>query len=223
MDQDQFFSREEGDNFYRRNKVDLQKKLTQQDPIIDLIDEYSLQPESILDLGCADGWRLTRMREKYGAVCAGVDVSEEAINAGINRDSELDLRKSTLASLPFGNAHFDLIIISYVFCWVSRDSIFTACSEADRVLADSGVIIVSDFSPDIPCKRHYHHAPTHPIYTFKQNYSEIFTSTNIYKELSRVSVDTSQQPPKYNLNTDNQNRGSITMLKKSLSNYYMND
>ncbi len=49
-----------------------------------------------------------------------------------------------------------------------------AIAEIDRVVKWNGYLVLDDFLPDFPTKRHYHHRTGEPIFTYKQDYAEIF-------------------------------------------------
>ena len=48
------------------------------------------------------------------------------------------------------------------------------------------MLIIGDFFPDYNHKRRYHHLPSQEIYTYKQDYANVFTASGIYRECSRI-------------------------------------
>jgi ubiquinone/menaquinone biosynthesis C-methylase UbiE len=74
-----------------------------------------LKPQSILDVGCGEGFTLERLRkEKIGKKLVGVDFLDRAIKIGKEVHPKLDLRKGSIYDLKFKDNTFDLVICSEV-------------------------------------------------------------------------------------------------------------
>jgi SAM-dependent methyltransferase len=218
-DQDEFWSADEGDRYYARNRDALKSKRADTDPAIGLVRAHALQPDNVLELGCADGWRLELMRRESGCRAVGVDASAGAIEAGRADYPDLELHVGTLAEVPIEDRRFDLVIVYFVFHWNARETLLRACSEVDRLVADGGHLIVGDFLPDRPHRRVYHHAADAGMYTFKQDYAALFGATGLYHEIDRVIFDaTSKQSTRGDVHSDN--RGGCALLRKSLTEGY---
>jgi ubiquinone/menaquinone biosynthesis C-methylase UbiE len=59
-----------------------------------------------------------------------------------------------------------------------RNTLLKSLAEADRVLKPSGYIVITDFDPITQRKRAYSHFPG--LFSYKQNYSNLYTSTGLY-------------------------------------------
>ena len=85
MDQKNVFMSREGNEWYERNKSAILGKSLASDPIFKALEYLGSKPARILEIGCANGWRLAQLAqlaqlaEHYGARCYGVDPSASAI------------------------------------------------------------------------------------------------------------------------------------------------
>jgi len=218
IDQDAFFADGEGDRFYERNAEKLGTK--GRDPVMHLLEQYGARPKTVAELGCADGWRLSLIRESFGARCLGIDASPEAVRGGMERDPELELVQGTLAELPWETATLDVVAFVFVLCWNDRATLLRAFTEADRVLKNGGLMIIGDFDPDHPVRRPYHHRPDLSVFTYKQDYSQVLLSTNLYRPLARLSYLTGTEEERYRTELPSDTRAFCTLMKKSLTGYY---
>lgn len=208
--QDDVFAAGEGDRWYERNR----DALGHDDWPLRLIERNALHPESVLEIGCANGWRLAAIAESGAPRLVGVDVSSAAISAGVSQT--LDLSVGRADRLPIEEEFFDLVIVNYVFHWIDRSTILAAISETDRCVAPDGYLIVGDFLPDRPTKVPYHHLPDDSVFTFKTDYAAAFTALSTYEVIDREIYnhdDPSAEPT-------SENRGVCTLLRKTLSGLY---
>lgn len=185
MSQDTIFKEKEGDNWFKRNKDDLTKSL-KKDIILKIIKLYNLTPRNVLELGCANGYRLNYLLRRYGWKCTGVDCSKMAIKDGRHKYKGVRLLCGGIDRIVFKDESFDLIIINFVFHWIDRDILDSVISEVDRVLKDGGLLIFSDFFPLFPMKKEYHHLPEAGIYTYKDDYSNMFIKLGYYQNIGRI-------------------------------------
>ncbi|MBI4084849.1 MAG: class I SAM-dependent methyltransferase [Candidatus Levybacteria bacterium] len=80
-----------------------------------LSEAERLQPNSILDVGCGEGFTLERLKErKIGKKLTGVDFLNRAIEIGKKERPDLDLRVGNIYDIPFKDNSFDLCICSEV-------------------------------------------------------------------------------------------------------------
>ncbi len=80
-----------------------------------LSEAERLQPNSILDVGCGEGFTLERLKErKIGKKLTGVDFLNRAIEIGKKERPHLDLRVGNIYDIPFKDNSFDLVICSEV-------------------------------------------------------------------------------------------------------------
>lgn len=220
MTQDQIFREREGNRWFSRNREKLSAKADFDWPcyLIDLLD----QPDRfsrILELGCSNGYRLHSLEQKWGKRhFVGVDASLEAIENGKKNYPSLNLQTGILAELPL-QEEFDLVILNFVLHWVDRRTLAKSISEIDRVLKEDGILVLGDFLPDSPQRRHYHHCPKEELYTYKQDYAAIFKALGTYQELARVTFSHDRREFKI-APAPSSDRAACVILHKSLQNLY---
>lgn len=188
MKQESFFLHGEGDRWFERNKKALHsKRFASQDPVLKIVRGLPRARE-ILDVGCSNGWRLDLLRRRFhSSFCAGVEPSLAAIEDGRSRFPKIEFFHGTAMSMPV--KQFDLVIVSFVLCWVSRPVLLTSVAAIDRMVKKGGCLVINDFLPDSPSCVPYHHAPKEGIYTYKQNYAAFFTDSGIYREIDMFIYD----------------------------------
>jgi SAM-dependent methyltransferase len=187
--QSQVFADGEGDAWFRRNRTALAGR-----PPHDWIEHFvsqienRLQIASVCDLGCANGWRLAALADLLNPAAAlcGVDASAEAVADGQRRFPRLQLSQGVLSKLPYERS-FDLVIVSFVLHWVDRGELVRVLAEIDRIVAWSGYLIVSDFFPDRPSRRKYHHLPDRDVHTYKQDYAGAFENLGLYRRIAQAT------------------------------------
>ena len=223
MNQDEIFRNGEGNQWFRRNKGALTASGRFDWPIeiVESLKDTSWMTR-VLELGCADGWRLARLRGILGrdVDLFGVDASEEAVREGQTRYPFLKLFVGMLSHIPLDQA-FDLVIVHFVLHWVSRETLTKTVSEMDRMVKDGGMLLIGDFLPDFPQKRRYHHLPEEKrVFTFKQDNAEIFKSMGIYKEVMRFTFNHDKPVDGLEVNSSDE-RACCALLHKSLYDYYV--
>lgn len=108
---------------------------------LELIDNGGVKPKNILDVGCASGWMLSKISEKYPkAQCVGIDVYKKAIEYGQKLYKNLRLISVDAHKLPFKDKFFDLVICTELLEHVENPQ--KVLSEIKRVLAPNGIAIV---------------------------------------------------------------------------------
>jgi SAM-dependent methyltransferase len=230
-DQDSVFVKTEGDAWYRRN-ADVISSPAIREGDLALGAVLSIHPpiRRVLEVGCATGWRLDAIRANTGAICVGVDVSEEALRAGKRQFSGLMLLRARASALPVGkSAEFDAVIASFLFHWIDRRLLLRSAAEIDRCVASRGRLVIADFFPPEPTKVPYHHLRGSGIYTYKQDYSALFTASGTYR-LERAIVFDHDNPANHIevasfdderiSGFDVSSRAAVWVLKKDPAGYY---
>jgi trans-aconitate methyltransferase len=219
MIQDDVFYSSEGDAWFERNKQSICQNRGDDLALQILKESLPLTGvESVLELGCANGWRLNLLSEILpDATFSGMDASLGAIEDGENRYPDISLTHGLLSDIPF-NRSFDLVIVNFVLHWVDRSSLLKSIAEIDRMINGGGYLLLGDFLPDVPQRRKYHHLEQ-GVYTYKQDYSKLFQSLGIYQEKVRKLFNHDDKS-KSLLETDASSRGMCSLLTKSLHDYY---
>jgi ubiquinone/menaquinone biosynthesis C-methylase UbiE len=150
------------------------------DPVIDAIFKLGLHPTSVLEIGCANGWRLSAIHDLFHCECLGIDPSPSAINSGMESFSSINLKVGRADHLPFGT--YDLVLFGYCLYLCDREDLFRIASEADRVLMDGGYLIVYDFHPDEPYKNI---CPDSNTFNYKMIYGKMFEWHPFYNLIYR--------------------------------------
>lgn len=220
--QDTIFLETEADQWFKRNQVSLNPEGSANNsdkmPLFLLGKHPKVRPSSVLEIGCANGWRLEEIRKIYGCSCTGIEPSAGAVEEGKKFFPQVSFDRGLASKLPYEDSTFDLVIVNFVFHWVSRDQILRSIAEADRVLADQGHLLIGDFCPDKPCKRRYHHLPKQEVFTYKQNYPEIFLSTKIYDVVEEIKYERKREDSP--ADDKNNEKRSCVLLRKDLSGAY---
>ena len=180
------WSEYEGDNWFLRNKKKLGKK---QDNILVLLDLYKVRPKKILDIGCANGYRLAALHKKFKFEAYGVEPSQKAIKNGKAKWPFIKFIKARAENFKTEN-RFDLIIVNFLFHWIFRKNLLEAIANIDKHLKQNGFLIIGDFRTESFLKRKYHHLPNKNMFTYKQPYEQIFVKSGFYREMAKIIYDT---------------------------------
>jgi len=92
-------------NHWKNNN---QRKVFRHVAILDLVKE-----KNVLDVGCGDGLMLEILKSK-GIKCAGIDISDIAVEKCKNKGLDVRLVDFSDSTLPYQDESFDLIIFSDV-------------------------------------------------------------------------------------------------------------
>jgi len=197
MKQSQIFLREEGKAWLKRNEA----KLTgEDDPVIKAIGEYKIKPKRVLEVGCANGWRLKILHERYNCWIRGVDPGCAAPDKTIT--------KNTASYLPLINSCVDTIIYGWCLYLCDPEDYFRIAMEGDRVLQDGGYLIVYDFISDYPFKTPYKHKKG--LYSHHYDFPKLWLGNPAYSIYGKTVQYTGF----------NQDETCVTILKKNLKNAF---
>jgi ubiquinone/menaquinone biosynthesis C-methylase UbiE len=147
LTQSQEFLDNLGDAYFRRNKDSFGHK----DFIGSCLDQSGIKPRAILEIGCANGWRLKRYKEKYGCEVRGIEPSREAIEAADPSIREF-ISVGTAARIPYEANSFDMVIFGFCLYLCESQDWFKIVSESDRVLEDDGHIVINDWASARPIR-----------------------------------------------------------------------
>ena len=130
----------------RNNEIASRVSVTNQ-AIVDTV--VSLQPKTLLDVGCGEGWLVCRLAS-HGIDAIGIDV----VPALITYANELgvgDFRILSYAQLAGGelNATFDAIVCN--FSLIGEESVSQLFTAAPNLLTSTGSLIVQTLHPTVAC------------------------------------------------------------------------
>jgi len=197
--------RGEGDAWYKRNR----EKMGDKDRVSDMIERCGIQPRHALEIGCSNGWRLQKLKDKYGCEANGIDISWDAIKAGREKHSKIGLRVGSADNLGYGNGVFDLVILGFFLYLADREDLFRIAAEADRVLADRGYIIIEDFFSTRAYAKPYHHADG--MHLYKMDYGRLFTWNPAYRVIDKQITGSQSSMP-----TSRDDQEAIIVLRKTM-------
>lgn len=185
MKQSDIFLSGEGAAWAARN-VDCMGK---DDPVTPALVDAGIRPRRVLEVGCGNGWRLVKLFEMFECAVFGIDPGAEK-GSWIGRGQAADLGW-------WDDGFFDLVIFGFCLYLVDPQDYFKAVSEADRVLADGGHLVIHDFpKPERPWRTPYKHREG--VFSHHVHFPDLWLSHPAYKVISE--------------NPD----GSVTMLHKNL-------
>lgn len=192
MRQAQEFLDGEGAAWLKRNKAKL--KATKNDPVIDAIEKYGIKPKRVLEIGCADGWRLKRMEKIWGCYIRGVD-------PGCIKDTDV-ISRNVASKLPLINSTADVVIYGWCLYLCDPEDYFHIVAEGDRVLQDGGFLIIYDFYSIIPYKVPYKHKKG--LFSHHYDFAQLWLGHSAYTIYGTTVQDTT----------------SVVILKKNLKNAF---
>lgn len=104
------------DNYRKHTtKSKAQKYLIERFYDVFMTEVEKLQPETVLDVGCGEGFTLERFhKKKIGKKLVGIDFLKTAIDIGKKERPYLDLNVGNIYDIPFKDNSFDLVICSEV-------------------------------------------------------------------------------------------------------------
>ena len=220
MIQDEVFAGGEGDRWFVRNKPALEDdhRLTI-DPVLKALEQLATVPKDVLEIGASNGYRLQELHNRCQCRVTAVEPSEEAIKDGRTRHPDVRFFCGTAARLPLANdMQFDCVIVNFVLHWIDRSQLLRSVAEIDRVLCDGGVLVIGDFFPLRPQRVAYHHLPDRDMWTYKQNYADVFLGTSLYELVSFSPVHHTTQTT--GPDVEMQHRTCTIVLRKHLHGLY---
>lgn len=197
------FRESEGDAWFKRNR----DRLGERDPVSEAIASAGIVPTSVLEIGCANGWRLARLRDRYQCKVLGIEPSQEAcMEAATLRVPTMQAIASNVL-IQLGNygmgsrteGDFDLVIFGFCLYLTDPSEWFTIVAGGDSVLRDFGHIIIHDFAAEGQFfARNYRHHDGVMSYHF--DFDKMWLAHPWYHVVGRLLYPTGE---------------AITILKKS--------
>jgi len=174
MKQSEEFLKGEGKAWLARN---IDKLTGENDPVLEAIEKYKLELKDVLEVGCANGWRVDIMEKMYGAHCVlGLDPG------GIGK-----IMRGTAAHLPIAEGTVNGLIYGWCLYLCDPEDYFQIAKEGDRVLRDGGYLIVYDFNADSPFKTKYKHREG--LWSYHFDFANLWLSSPAYSVYGRTVQD----------------------------------
>ena len=180
--QAQIFLDSEGAAWLKRNQ---DKLPIRGDAVLTAIKNLRIKPKTVLEVGCANGWRLKELYKLHKCDCHGIDPGI----THMHQEDNITLYRGTADSLHlFSDGKFDLVIYGFCLYLCDPQDYFKIAMEGDRVLANGGYLVVRDFSTDFPHAVEYKHRAY--VMSRKMNYSSMWMWNSAYTcEVSGVDED----------------------------------
>lgn len=115
--------------------------------IKDLLN-YISKDSVVLDLGCGAGNNAVYL-SKMGHNVTGIDLSDSMITIAKNKKSNAKFVKGDICRLNFENNSCNSIILSYIFCHLSRKDIEKCLARIHDILMREGVLFIELFTGDL--------------------------------------------------------------------------
>ena len=217
MLQDEVFLRSEGDSWLVRNRNALSGFDPSADLPLRLMELYGLRPESVLEIGAANGFRLAAIYRRTRARMVAVEPSAQAIREGQASYPFVTFVHGTADAVPLRDC-YDLVVMNFVFHWIDRATLLRSAAELDRLVSDGGFLIIGDFQPANRLRVPYHHLKDAGVYTYKQDYSELFRSSGLYHPVGLLTAHHATK--RLDGAVADNDRIGAWLLRKQLPNHY---
>lgn len=213
------FLAEEGNQWFARNRGALEADSPARQRVVLRISDQFIGAGTrarlrVLEIGCGPGQNLAALASRCPIEAAGIEPSADAVALGRSRYPEFDLRVGTADQLPWADAAFDVVWFGFCLYLVDRPLLQRVVAEADRVLADGGLLAILDFDPDQPCRRPYHHRPG--LMSYKMDHARLFLANPAYVLVDKFATSHTTG----HWEADPQERVALTLCRKCLQHAY---
>ena len=191
MRQAKSFYHGEGTAWLERNQDNL---TGENDPVMESLKLAGIEPNSALEIGCSNGWRLRLLEKKYKCMTTGVEPTPLLTG---------NILRGTADDLPINQLTFDLVIYGWCLYLCDREDLFRIAAEGDRVLQEEGYLLIHDFHPDFAHKRKYKHKEG--LFSFKMDHAQLWLANPTYSLYRRY------------MNGSGDDQTSVTILRKNSS------
>ncbi len=171
----------EGDAWFTRNLG----KLGEHDPVTDAIVNAGIKPKYALEVGCANGWRLDKLRKIFNCGIMGV---EPSMKAGIAAAQlRVPVHQMSASCIPVSTHGYDLLIYGFCLYLADPDDWLLIASEGDRALAPGGYLVIHDFiASDTPYAVNYEHREGIRAYHF--DFARLWLGHPQYEIVQRTNL-----------------------------------
>ena len=193
-----------GDSWYQRNVEGRDFDLalgTMQHLILSLMADPAF-PDSrkvrLVEVGCSRGDSLAKISANSSAVCIGIDFSPLAIAAGrqmFESFKSMTLMVGKATEIPLETNSADVLIFGWVAMYLDDKGFSLALSEAKRVIAPGGLLVLLDFEHKGPVRttanKHHEGLRTYRrdyAETLVQNLGPLVLQANLTKDAKQIGV-----------------------------------
>jgi ubiquinone/menaquinone biosynthesis C-methylase UbiE len=172
------------DAWFRRNAQALEPA-SLNSKSVRLFSAHLKADQRVLEIGCANGYQIERLRLMTGCRANGIDPSPAAIADGTGRFPNVQLAVGTADALAFDDASFDAVIFGFCLYLVDRSLLSRVVAEADRVLRPGGRLMITDFDPAHPHRRAFKHQTG--LWSYKMQYPTLWLASPAYTLVEKVA------------------------------------
>lgn len=196
MKQAEVFMASEGNAWLKRNKDKIDPE---RDPVMFALETFKINPANVLEVGCANGWRLEVLERDWGCNAWGVDPCANPFRKKILRN--------TADKTGMQTGMFDTVIYGWCLYLCDPEDYFSIATEGDRVLADDGYLVIHDFlNEGNPYKNKYKHKEG--LFSHKMDFSKLWLGHPSYSLVGTQSYG------------DGDDRTAVIVLKKDIKNAF---
>lgn len=181
LDQTYAFHDGEGDKWFERNRARLER--AENDPVLNTLRTCDIRPARVLEVGCANGWRLNELMNRYDCSCHGIEPSRAALADGCARFPGVVLHNGDATELDTFTAPVDLLIFGFCLYLCDRECLWRIIEATHNILAENGHLVIWDFPDTWPSSRVYKHNPS--LRSYKMDYAQLWLANPQYVLVDR--------------------------------------
>lgn len=215
------FLETEANDWFARNRKIIDEYKGNEDAVVNMVNRYSLGNSNVLEIGASAGHKLNYLKQHYQCNVCGVEPSLQAIDYGKVKYgfSNEELVQATADEMGFFKENqFDVVIVGFVFYVIDRGLLLKVAAEINRILKNGGSLIIVDFFSAIPQRNVYHHLPNQNMYSYKQDYGDLFIASRTFFPIAKDTLN--HELKSYCANDDFYNKYCVSLLKKSVDGAY---
>ena len=221
--QERYYLTQEADDYFQRNVTTEASPpeyiRVRIDQFLRILSQNDVRPKRVLEIGPSGGLLLSEIHDRYGADYLGIEPSAKAVEFARGAHDGIEMRQGVASDLTEErNGQFDLVMVKGVFCWIGREELLRSIAEIDRVLADGGYLLVSDYLPEYATKNRNAHVKDEEIYCYKTDHAKIVLDTHLY---ALVGAETYFDRGEIFRGRFDDTRNRTTLLRKSYGDYYV--
>tara|TARA_Y100000022_G_C13248433_1_gene375989 strand:- start:94 stop:777 length:684 start_codon:yes stop_codon:yes gene_type:complete len=203
--------KKEADKYFLRN-LDFFNSTKSDYRIIDLIKVNKIKPNSILEIGCANGIKLNEYQINLNSkINFGIDLSSKAIKSGRKKFKKLKLIKLSSLEIEKIKMKFDLIICGFFLYLLDREEIFKQFDLIHKKLNKNGHLIIQDCDPLFKHTNSSVH--NKDLKTFKMSYDNFLEESGLFKIIYKIRNNTNLMTAHDTKNFKSEDT-AITLFKK---------
>lgn len=173
------------DAYFERNRAGMDASRPPSQSTL-LIASFIKPGDRVLEIGCANGYRLEQLRLLAECECWGVDISRAAIDDGTMKYRQVTMFMAATPRIDFKpDGLFNVVITGFMLYVLNRHDLTATVAECDRLLAPNGKLVVTDFDPAYPHARANKHEPG--TFVYKMDYPKLWLANPQYALAGKIA------------------------------------